>query len=161
MESYVSTLIKQMNKSPVIGCASVVIIMNELEEILLVHRSDNDTWGLPGGWMELGETVEETARREILEETGLTLGVVEFLGVYSGKELYHVYPNGQEVFFVTSAFVSADYKGKAVEDGIETKAVSFFNIDNHPSLINPSCRPVIVDFIRKYNKLQIARRGIV
>jgi ADP-ribose pyrophosphatase YjhB (NUDIX family) len=50
MEGYVSTLIKRMNKSPVIGCASVVIIMNELEEILLVHRSDNDTWGLPGGW---------------------------------------------------------------------------------------------------------------
>lgn len=150
MESYVSTLIKRMNKSPVIGCASVAIIMNELKEILLVHRSDNDTWGLPGGWMELGETVEETARREIFEETGLTLGVVEFLGVYSGKEVHHVYPNGQEVFFVTSAFVSTDYKGKVMEDGIETKEVSFFNMDNLPQLINHSCKPVIMDFIRRY-----------
>jgi 8-oxo-dGTP pyrophosphatase MutT (NUDIX family) len=151
MESYVSTLIKRMDKSPVIGCASVAIILNELNEILLVHRGDNDTWGLPGGWMELGETVEETARREILEETGLTLGVVEFLGVYSGKELYHVYPNGQEVFFVTSAFVSQDYKGEAIEDGIETKEVSFFNMDNLPPVINSSCKPIIMDFIRKYN----------
>jgi 8-oxo-dGTP pyrophosphatase MutT (NUDIX family) len=151
MESYAYTLVKNMNKSPVIGCAAVAIIMNKCNEILLVHRGDNDTWGLPGGWLELGETVEEAARREIFEETGLTLGVVEFLGVYSGKELYHIYPNGQEVYFVTSAFVSADYKGNAIEDGIETKEVSFFSMDNLPALINPSCKPIINDFIEKYN----------
>lgn len=150
MESYVSTLIKNMNKSPVIGCSAVVIIMNELKEILLVHRGDNDTWGLPGGWLELDETVEEAARREIFEETGLTLGKVDFLGVYSGKEVYHVYPNGQEVFFVISVFVSEDYKGKTIEDGIETKEISFFKMDNLPSVINPPCKTIIFDFIRKY-----------
>jgi 8-oxo-dGTP pyrophosphatase MutT (NUDIX family) len=152
MGSYVSTLIKNMNKSPVIGCSAGVIIMNELKEILLVHRSDNDTWGLPGGWLELGETVEEAARREIFEETGLTLGKVEFLGVYSGKEVYHVYPNGQEVFFVISVFVSEDYKGNTLEDGVETKEISFFNMDNLPAIINPPCKTILVDFISKYKK---------
>jgi 8-oxo-dGTP pyrophosphatase MutT (NUDIX family) len=150
MESYVSTLLKSMNNTPVIGCSAGAIIINELKEILLVHRSDNDTWGLPGGWLELGETVEETARREIFEETGLTLGNVKFLGVYSGKEMYHMYPNGKEVFFVTSVFVSEDYSGKAIEDGTETKEISFFKVDSLPPVINPPCQTILSDFIIKY-----------
>lgn len=150
MESYVSTLLTNMKELPVIGCSAGVIIMNELNEILLVHRSDNDTWGVPGGWLELGETVEEAARREIFEETGLTLGNVKFLGVYSGKKMHHVYPNGKQVFFVTNVFVSKDYSGNAIEDGTETKEISFFHVDNLPPVLNPPCKTILSDFIIKY-----------
>jgi 8-oxo-dGTP diphosphatase len=53
------------------------------ERILLAHRRDIDWWNLPGGGMELGETVEEAACREVLEETGLEVVVDSLVGVYS------------------------------------------------------------------------------
>lgn len=53
------------------------------ERILLAHRRDIDWWNLPGGGMELGETVEEAACREVLEETGLEVVVDALVGVYS------------------------------------------------------------------------------
>lgn len=53
------------------------------ERILLAHRRDIDWWNLPGGGMELDETVEEATCREVLEETGLEVVVDSLVGVYS------------------------------------------------------------------------------
>jgi 8-oxo-dGTP diphosphatase len=51
--------------------------------VLLAHRRDIDWWNLPGGGMELNETVEEAIRREVREETGLEIAVEYLVGVYS------------------------------------------------------------------------------
>ena len=58
------------------------IVYNERNEILQ-KRGDRNEWGLPGGAMELGESLEETAKREIFEETGLNVEVEHLIGVYS------------------------------------------------------------------------------
>ena len=52
-------------------------------EILLMRRSDNGLWGLPGGFVELGESVSEAARREVAEETGWSVEIGRLIGVYS------------------------------------------------------------------------------
>ena len=52
-------------------------------EILLMRRSDNGHWGLPGGYVEVGESVSEAARREVVEETGWTVEISDLIGVYS------------------------------------------------------------------------------
>jgi len=52
-------------------------------EILLMRRSDNGHWGLPGGFVELGESVSDAARREVFEETGWTVELGRLIGVYS------------------------------------------------------------------------------
>lgn len=56
-------------QSFILPTASVIVVDAD-GNILLQHRSDNGYWGLPGGAMELGESFEETARREVLEELG-------------------------------------------------------------------------------------------
>ena len=87
--------------------------------LLLQRRSDNGRWGLPGGLMELGESFEETARREVYEETGLTPGPLRFLGVWSGKEFLCRAANGDEFFSVTAAYMAREWTGALAEpDGL-------------------------------------------
>lgn len=63
-----------------------IVIRNMGGDILLERRSDNGLWGLPGGRVEPGESLLQTALREAKEETGLTIHVTRLLGVYSGPE---------------------------------------------------------------------------
>ncbi|MFC7321532.1 NUDIX domain-containing protein [Halobacillus campisalis] len=63
------------------------------------HRTDNLHWSHPGGAVEAGESVEDTVKREVLEETGLRVKEVEFFNIYSGESQHYTYPNGDEVFF--------------------------------------------------------------
>ncbi len=63
-----------------------LLILNRNGDILLERRSDNGLWGLPGGRVEPGESLLQTALREAKEETGLTIVVTRLLGVYSGPE---------------------------------------------------------------------------
>jgi 8-oxo-dGTP pyrophosphatase MutT (NUDIX family) len=70
------------------------VFVHQDGKLLLQKRKDNGCWGDHGGSCELGESIEETARRELLEETGLIAKKLELLGVFSGKELFYTYPNG-------------------------------------------------------------------
>ena len=55
-------------------------------------RTDCGSWGYAGGSVELGESVEQTAERELFEETGLKAQKLELLGVYSGERMQYTYP---------------------------------------------------------------------
>ena len=86
---YIEELRKVVGTRPLILVGgSAIIILNDNQEVLLQYRSDTYDWGVPGGGMELGETTEETARRELFEETGLNAKIMQFIGVLSGKEVY-------------------------------------------------------------------------
>lgn len=68
----------------------VFALIFDEEHILLSHRRDIDWWNLPGGGMELGETVDEALRREVREETGLEVEVEQLVGVYSKPQKQEV-----------------------------------------------------------------------
>ena len=70
-------------------------IFNEKGEILLQRRADNGYWGLPGGKVDIGESVEQGAIREVLEETGLHVTIKRLIGVYSDPQHYSImsYPS--------------------------------------------------------------------
>ncbi len=61
--------------------------------------------------------VEEAARRETLEETGLQVGKASLFWVFSGPELYYKYPNGDEVYNVTIVYLSRDVNGEVRLNG--------------------------------------------
>jgi len=69
---------------------AVYAIVFEEHRVLLAHRRDIDWWNLPGGGMELGETVEDAVRREVCEETGLVVEVEQLVGVYSKPQKQEV-----------------------------------------------------------------------
>lgn len=77
---------KQVDANTRVRAGVGLIIHNIDGDILLERRSDNGLWGLPGGRIEPGESLLQTALREAEEETGLTIDVTRLLGVYSGPE---------------------------------------------------------------------------
>jgi ADP-ribose pyrophosphatase YjhB (NUDIX family) len=135
---YVEELRGIVGHRPLILVAGVILIFDEHERLLLIRRTDDGQWALPGGLMELGETAEQTARREVREEVGLEVGGIEFLGVFSGPEMFHVYPNGDEAFGVSVAY-TARYGGQPLKpDPAEALQARFFALDALPDNLRKS-----------------------
>ncbi len=125
------------NGSPVVvQTGASVIVEDGMGRILMQQRQDDGTWSYPGGRVEIDETVEDAARREVREESGLTVGEMTLLGVFSGRALNHVYPNGNEVCGVDIVYVSRDYSGTLVAVDGEAKRLGFFPIDALPQPIS-------------------------
>jgi ADP-ribose pyrophosphatase YjhB (NUDIX family) len=96
-------------------------------EILLMRRADNGCWGLPGGFVELGESVAEAACREVAEETGWQVEIEGLIGVYSDPERQVVeYAADRRVHVVNLCFhARALSPGEATTPG-ETLEMGFF-----------------------------------
>jgi 8-oxo-dGTP pyrophosphatase MutT (NUDIX family) len=126
---YIMELRQQIGSRPIIMAGAAVLVMNSREEVLLQKRTDSGDWGTTGGAMEPGESFEETARRELFEETGLQAGSLEPIGILSGADMYYRYPNGDEVYNVVAVFVVRDAAGELrMEDG-ESSELRYFPLD--------------------------------
>lgn len=138
---YIRYLREMVGTKPVIMVAAGVVLLNEVDEILMQRRADSGAWGLIGGLMELGETVEETARREALEETGLAVGKLELFSVFSSDEL-HTYPNGDQAQVVTILFTTDGVTGvlKPDAEGLE---LHYFALDSLPEPLFPPALPML------------------
>jgi len=75
--------------------AASVVVVDGQGRIVLQRRRDNDKWALPGGVMELGESIADCARRELLEETGLTVMIDGIVGLYSDPKHLFAYDDGE------------------------------------------------------------------
>ncbi|PMU46109.1 ADP-ribose pyrophosphatase, partial [Pseudomonas sp. GP01-A3] len=68
--NYIKDLRKFIGTKPIIAPGSAIVVLNNENELLLQLRSDTNDWGVPGGGMEIGDSFEETAIKELFEETG-------------------------------------------------------------------------------------------
>ena len=75
--------------------AASAVVTNERGEILMQRRVDNNFWALPGGTMDVGETIVETAEREVREETGLDVKVDGIIGTFSDPRHIIEYSDGE------------------------------------------------------------------
>ena len=121
------------------------IVTNEKNEILLQLRTDKHLWGLPGGAVEKGESVEQASKREVTEETGLQVEVDSLLGIYSAY--FDNYPNGDKAQTITTMFIFKMVKGDLIVGDVEeTLAVKFFSQENLPKIANQQHKDAIQDY---------------
>ena len=142
MTDYIRSMRKHIGHEMLLIVGASVFIHKD-GKLLLQKRKDNGCWAEHGGCCELGETVEETAKRELLEETGLIARSLELLGVFSGKELFYTYPNGDMVSNVNIAYLCEDFTGELLTETDETTDLRWFVLDELPENISPPVIPAL------------------
>jgi ADP-ribose pyrophosphatase YjhB (NUDIX family) len=109
------------------------VIFDRRGRLLLQRRSDGGQWGLPGGSVEIGESVREAVIREVREETGLVVSVRRLVGVYSEPQRQVIrYPDGNVWHYVNVCFECAVRAGE-FQTGDETLALGYFPADRLPA----------------------------
>jgi mutator protein MutT len=151
LAEYIKSLRGLVGHIPLLQCGASIIVFNKEEKVLMIHRTDDDSWCFPGGSIELGEKVEEAAKREVLEETGLVVDDLELFGVFSGKELYHQYPNGDQVYNVAIVYRTNTFTGELLKNTAESKDCRFFDINELPEKICPPELPTINKLKQTYH----------
>ena len=142
MTEYIKSIRKYIGHERLLIVGASVFVHTE-GKLLLQKRKDNSCWSDHGGCCELGETVEETAMRELREETGLTAHSLELVGVFSGKELFYTYPNGDMVSNVNIAYLCEDFSGDLLYKTNETTDLQWFRLDELPENISPPVIPAL------------------
>lgn len=148
MADYVKSIREHVGHAPIFVNAASAILVNDAGEILLQRRGQGEqknSWSLPGGAMEIGETAQETVRREVLEETGIAVEVGNLVGVYTSPELVE-YPNGDKCQMVTQVFLCRQIGGDQKIDGDETLELKYFQRENRPVLFRAHLERALQDF---------------
>ena len=146
MVDYVRDLRALVGHRPLLLVAAGAIVRDMAGRVLLHRRSDDGQWSIPGGALNLGESFEEAARREVLEETGLTLGALTLVVAYSGRDFFHEYPNGDQAYLVGVVYETREAFGELTPQGIETTELGYFPLDNLPNNINNTSAWVIARY---------------
>ena len=150
MSAYIMDLRKIVGHKTLIQVGASVIVEDKEGRVLLQKRADIHEWGYAGGSVEIDETVEDTAKRELFEETGLIAEELELLGIYSGKHMHNIYPNGDEVSNIDIVYVCRKYSGTLKCQESEVEDIRFFDINEMPELIFPPNQPAIEEYINKF-----------
>jgi ADP-ribose pyrophosphatase YjhB (NUDIX family) len=102
-----------------------VVVENAKGEILMIRRTDNDNWALPGGAIDLGESVTQAAIRETKEETGIDVEITGLVGIYSDPKHVIHYTSNNEVRQEFSILLTADFVGGSPQVSGESCAVDW------------------------------------
>ncbi|MFF0099773.1 NUDIX hydrolase [Micromonospora sp. WMMD734] len=117
----------------------VAAVRNQRGELLMIHRTDNNLWALPGGGHDIGESISDTVVREVREETGIEVEVTGLVGIYSNPHHVMAYDDGEVRQQFSICFTARPVGGKLTTSS-ESRQVRWVTpaqlnqLDIHPSM---------------------------
>ncbi len=127
-----------------------VVVVNDAGELLLIHRTDNDNWALPGGAMDLGETIVEAGVRETQEETGIDCEIERLVGVYTNPRHVMLYTSNGEVRQECSLVFAArakDGEPTTSSESSEVRWVALEDVEHYT--MHPSMRQRVLHLVER------------
>lgn len=133
MSSFYSSIRARVGSSLLLMPSVAAIIRDGTGRVLLQQRHD-DSWSLPAGAIEPGESPSAAVVREVFEETGLRVRPTQLAGVVGGSSCRVRYPNGDEVEYVVIVFDCNVIAGQLLDSTDETRSLAYFRRDEMPAL---------------------------
>jgi ADP-ribose pyrophosphatase YjhB (NUDIX family) len=125
-------------------------VLNDRGKLLLIRRTDNENWAMPGGSMDIGETIAEAGVRETREETGIECEIVRLVGVYTNPRHVIEYTSNGEVRQECSLVFAARPTGGDPTPSSESSEVRWVNRDEVDRLqMHPSMRQRVVHVLER------------
>lgn len=136
MANYIRDIRAKVGHMPILLNAVAGAIVNSKQQILLQERTDTHNWSLPGGYMEYGETFEQTLHREVLEDSGLEVTIIAPIKIFDDG--FTEYPNGDVTQVISMLYLVKPVGGQLIQHPTdETLSLKYFDFDNLPPLLNP------------------------
>ena len=134
-ESYLGQLRKSVGNRTILVPSTRAVIYDSEKRVVLVRRRDNGMWVFPGGFMELGESVLESIKREVKEETGLHVVSAMLVAIHSEPRFAftNVYGGHHQTFNLI--FRVDEWTGSLVRETDETLEARFFAMDAIPEVV--------------------------
>lgn len=148
---YISELCKLVGHRTLIMPCACLIIGDGKGNILLQKRVDDGTWGYHGGAVEIDESVEDALRREVKEELNIEPSEITLLGIYSGPQYHHVYPNGDHVSAIDIVYTCCSYTGEIALQEDEVTGLAWFSKATLPENISDNHKQPIIDYLAQYD----------
>lgn len=149
MADYLKELRKKTGHMPLLLAHSVVVLFNEEGKVLLEKRSDDGFYDFPGGAIDLKETAEEAAKRELNEETGLVADNLKLFKVYSGEVTHYKYFNGDEIYGVDLVYLCNKYHGDLLPQKDEVDKLLFADLKDMPEKMSIRNKAIIKDLLEE------------
>lgn len=139
---------------PQAPCATTIVpavsvaVINDAGQLLMIRRTDNDLWALPGGAQEVGESPAQAAAREVLEETGIQCDVTGLVGVFSDPRNVVKFTSDGEVRQEFSVFFTGRPIGGVVKSSEESREVVWVDLKVIDALnMTPAQRRRVIRFL--------------
>jgi ADP-ribose pyrophosphatase YjhB (NUDIX family) len=146
MLDYIKHLRARIGNAKILVPGIRALIFDPEGRLLFEKQAHFGSWALPHGCVDLGESAADALRREVHEETGLTVLEAEPFGLYSDPRYSVTYPNGDQVQTFTIAFLVKRWQGRLAVDGDEVSELGFFPLAALPSPIYPIHVETIEDY---------------